>query len=144
MDTADVTTNRTPIVRPAATMITPRAIELFAELERATRARRRAVDCTIGPYGHCQTDKCGACLRWWDAHNLLCTELSLPPWVWPAIPRNPYPPGSAMAREWLPGHEQQELWNLLDQARRGAVVPSSSEKEESPDVEPVAGPGTFT
>jgi hypothetical protein len=51
MDSADgMTTNRTPIRRPLLTAITPRAIELFAELESARRARRRAVDCTISEH----------------------------------------------------------------------------------------------
>jgi hypothetical protein len=136
-------TRRTPLARLPGVQITPRAIELFTEMERATRARRRAVGCTITEYGLCKTDKCGACRRWWDAHNKLCTELALPPWQWPVIPRNPYPPNSAMARDWQPGTEQQALWNLLDKARRGAAA-SPSQEGDHPDVEPVAGPDTFT
>jgi hypothetical protein len=30
----------------------------------------------------------------------------------------PYSPNSANAQAWLPGAEQQQLWNLLDAARR--------------------------
>ena len=37
--------------RPVA-QITPRALDLFAELERTRRARRRAVDCTIASATH--------------------------------------------------------------------------------------------
>ena len=51
MDSDRMTTNRTPIQRPALTMISPRALELFAELELARRARRRAVDCAVSEYG---------------------------------------------------------------------------------------------
>jgi hypothetical protein len=103
-----MTTNRTPIQRPARTVVSPRALELFAELERARRARKRAVDCTI---------------------DALHTELRLKPWQWPCLPRNPYPPGSPTARGWRPGQEQQELWDLLDKARRGAVVRSSRKED---------------
>jgi hypothetical protein len=124
--------------------ITARALELFVESERAARARRRATDCTIGQYGHCMTD-CRACRAWFAAHSKLHFELKLTPWFWPCLPRNPYPPGSPGARDWRPDAEQEQLWGLLDAARRSAVVATApSSKEESPDVEPVAGPGTFT
>jgi hypothetical protein len=118
-----MSTNRTPIARPALTMITPRAIELFSELERSRRARKHAVDCTISEQGLC-TANCRACRLWWDAHAALHTELRLRPWVWPCLPRNPYPPGSPGAREWRPGTEQEELRDLLNAARRAAVAAS--------------------
>jgi hypothetical protein len=115
-----MTTNRTPIQRPALTMITPHAIELFAELERSRRARRHAVDCTISEQGLCKSE-CRACRQWWDLHNELHVELRLKPWQWPCIPKNPYPPGSPGAREWRPGTEQEELRDLLNEARREAA-----------------------
>jgi hypothetical protein len=142
-----MTTNRTPMQRPALTMISPRAIELFAELERARRARRRAVDCTLSEHGLCTTD-CRACRRWFDLHAELHTELRLKPWQWLCLPRNPYPLGSPQARDWRPGAEQAELWELLNEARRAAVAASrrtaaSSREEEDTNGEPVAGEDTL-
>jgi hypothetical protein len=119
-------TKRTPIERRSAVQITPRALELFAESERARRARRRATDCTIGEYGHCTGD-CRACSRWWDLQDELHTELRMELWQWPCIPKNPYPPGSPRARAWRPGTEQKELRDLLDKARRVAAAPSLEE-----------------
>jgi hypothetical protein len=117
MDSDRMTTNRTPIQRPALTMISPRALELFAELELARRARRRAVDCAVSEYGLCTAD-CRACTRWYDLHDELHRELGLRPWQWPCLPRNPYPSGSSAGRNWRPGTEQEALWDLLDAARR--------------------------
>jgi hypothetical protein len=139
-----MTTNRTPIQRPTLTMISPRALELFAELERVRRARRRAADCTIAESGYCTTD-CRACRRWFDLHDELHIELRLRPWQWPCLPRNPYPPGSPKARDWRPGTEPEELWNLLNEVRRAAVAPSSPEGGTPyAEPEPVAGQDTFT
>jgi hypothetical protein len=135
-----MTTNRTPIERPTLTMISPRALELFAELERARRARRRAVDCTISEQGLCTTD-CRACRRWFELHDQLHVVLRLRPWQWPCIPRNPYPPGSPGARDWRPDTEQKELWDILNEARRAAAVASrrtAPPSEEGPHAEPVA------
>jgi hypothetical protein len=132
-------TRRTPIGRRSAVQITRRAIDLFAELERARRARRRAVDCTISERGLCTTD-CRACRRWFDLHDELHIQLGLPPWVWPCLPRNPYPPGSPKAREWRPGPEQKELWDLLNEARAGAPrkrpAVSARKEEEGTNAEP--------
>jgi hypothetical protein len=100
--------------------ITPRALELFVEMERATRARRRADGCSVSTYsGYCTTD-CPACRKWFDLHGELHSELRLRPWVWPCLPHNPSPPGTPAARDWRPNEDQQELWDLLDEARRAA------------------------
>jgi hypothetical protein len=135
-------TRRTPLARRPAVQITPRALELFAELERARRARRHATDCTISEFGLCIAE-CAACERWWDLQDELHIELDLPPWRWPAIPRNPYPPGSPKAREWRAGTEQEELWKLLEEARREAArrrtAPPSEEGQPHAEPEPVAG-----
>jgi len=136
-------TNRTPIARRPAVQITPRALDLFAELERARRARRRAVDCTIAETGYCTTN-CRACRLWFDAHAELHAELRLKLWQWPCLPKNPYPPGSPNARDWHPGTEPQELWNLLNEARQAAVAPSSLKEEGHPNAEPVAVAGEDT
>jgi hypothetical protein len=143
LDSADVTTNRTPIQRPALTMISAQTLKLFAELERARRARSAAVDCTISEYGLCTTD-CRACRRWFDLHDQLHIELRLNPWQWPCLPRNPYPPGSPKARDWRPGTEAAGLWGLLNEAlkeaaRRRTSSEVSKADERDTDVESVTG-----
>jgi hypothetical protein len=113
-------TKRNPIRRPAVQPVSPRALELYAELRRAMRARQRATDCTLSKHGHC-TAECRACEAWWDAHAELCSELRLPPWRWPCIGRNPHPPNSTAARKWRPGSAQKELQEQLETARRAAI-----------------------
>jgi hypothetical protein len=111
-------TRRTPLNRQATgPVITPHAVELFIELERARRARQRATDCTVSKYGHCSAE-CGACELWWAAHGELCSELRLPPWAWPALPRCPFPPNSDAAKTWRPGEQQKKLQDQLEAARR--------------------------
>jgi hypothetical protein len=111
-------TKRTPITRQAMRpQVTPRALALFVELERAQRARKRTVGCTISEHGLCTTD-CRACRRWYDLHAELHTELRLRPWVWPCLGRNPFPPNSPEAQAWRPSIDQQALWDQLDEARR--------------------------
>jgi hypothetical protein len=115
-------TKRTPIARREThPHITPHAVELFGELERARRARRRDIHCTLSQYGRCST-KCPACQTWYELHNQLHVELRLKPWVWPCVPRNPYPPNSPEARAWRSNPEQQELWDQLDAARRAPAL----------------------
>jgi hypothetical protein len=113
-------TKRNPIRRPTVQQISARAVELYGALRRASRARRGAIDCTNAKSGYCTT-KCRACQAWYDAHDVLHTELRLKPWEWPALPRCPFPPGSAAAREWHPGDAQRELQERLEAARRAAI-----------------------
>jgi hypothetical protein len=116
-------TRRIPLGRSPGMQITPKAIELFRELERAHRARKRGPpDCRIGgPQDFC-IGECRACRAWWDAHAALHTELNRELWDWPCLPHCPVPPGTPRAREWHPGRQEQELWNLLDKARRAATA----------------------
>jgi hypothetical protein len=119
-----MTTNRTPLRRPGLPQVSARAIELFEQLERARRARRRSTDCTLsGPQDYC-SGRCRACQQWWDLHDELHRELKLRPWQWPCVPSNPHPPGTKRSRDWDcaagEGDEQQALWDLLDSARRSA------------------------
>jgi hypothetical protein len=110
-------TKRTPIARqPAPSQVTPRALALFTELERAARARN-GDGCSITRHGLCAAD-CPACEAWYDRHAELHVELRLKPWQWPCLPLCPFPPGSAEAREWQPGGEQQALWEMLYAARK--------------------------
>jgi hypothetical protein len=139
-------TRRTPLERRSAVQITPRALELFGELERSRRARKHAVDCTISEQDLCTGD-CRVCQQWWDLHNELHIELRLQPWQWPCIPRNPYPPGSPGAREWRPGTEQQELRDLLNEARQEAArrrAAASAREKEDTYADPVAGEETLS
>jgi hypothetical protein len=117
-DASDMSgTRRTPIARHVVqSSITPRAIAIFTELERAQRARKRTVDCTISEQGLCTTD-CRTCRRRFDLHAELHSELRLKPWAWPCVGRNPFPPNSPEAQACRPGSEQQALWDLLDAAR---------------------------
>jgi hypothetical protein len=112
-------TKRNPIRRPAVQPVSLRALELYAELRRATRARRQATDCTLSKYGLCNAE-CRACEAWWDAHAALHSELKLPPWRWPALPRCPFPPGTPPARKWRPSSAQRELQDQLEAARKAA------------------------
>jgi len=113
-------TRRVPLRRPAVQPVSLHALELYAALRRAARARRRATDCTLTKYGHCTTE-CRACVAWWDAHAALHSELKLPPWAWPALPRCPFPPGSPPARKWRPGGAQRALRDQLEAARKAAI-----------------------
>jgi hypothetical protein len=114
-------TKRIPIARQSALQVSPRAIELFEAMER-TAKQRNARDC-IGDddsdSGYCKSE-CDACDAWYDLHADLHSELGLKPWQWPCLPRNPYSPGSAQARNWRsqPDSEQSQRWRLLDEARR--------------------------
>jgi hypothetical protein len=123
-------TRRTPIARRSTEpQITPTAIELFKQIERAGRARKKTVGCTIAETsGYC-TAECRACRQWYDLHTELHAELRFKPWVWPCLPRNPYPPNSAAAAAWRPGSDQQALWDQLDAARRAQPT------KEHPHVE---------
>jgi hypothetical protein len=113
-------TKRTPIARQPTLRPSPRAIELFEQLERARR-RRRAATCIVSdsPAGYCSSE-CAACRTWYDLNDKLHEELGLKPWVWLCVPRNPYPPGTAASRNWRPDPdgEEQARWLLLDEARR--------------------------
>jgi hypothetical protein len=141
-----MTTNRVPINRPAQAMVSPRAIELFVELERARRARKHADDCVVSEFGLCEAE-CAACERWWTAHNELHDELRLDPWLWPAVPRNPYPVGSPGAREWRPDADAKALWDRLKAAHRAATATRRTASlpldEEDTNAEPIAGEGTL-
>jgi hypothetical protein len=131
-------TKRTPLERRSATQITPKAIELFRATERAKRARRRAIDCRISEQGCCSAvSECRACRAWWDAHAKLAEELQTPLWRWPAIPRNPFAPGSADARRWRPDQHQKELYDLLDAARRAAAATKRADHSINEPVSPV-------
>ena len=63
---AGMTTNRTPIARPVLTMISPRAVALFAAMGR--------LHCTCPPPSPTR-ELCPGCDRWWDLQAELVDEL---------------------------------------------------------------------
>ena len=74
-----MTTNRTPIQRPALTMITPRAIDLYITMGRLRCTCPSPKPVTQGP--------CSGCARWYDLHDDLHRELGCQPWEWPCVAR---------------------------------------------------------
>ena len=114
-------TKRIPIARQPSLQISPRALDLFAQLKQA-QARRRGASCIMGdsPAGYCSAS-CAACRTWFDLDDALHTELGLKPWQ-QCLPRNPYPPGSTASRNWRPDPDSEvaALWRLLDAAHRSA------------------------
>jgi hypothetical protein len=110
-------TKRTPIARqPMPQQITPRAIALFTQLERARRARKHA-DCIDTKQGLC-SGECAVCELWYDLHDQIHRELRFRPWQWPCLPFNPYPPNSPGWMAWRPGGARQALYEVLHEARR--------------------------
>ena len=122
-------TRRTPIIRRGTPQISPRALKLFEQAEKA-RLKRRGAACAVGPYGHCSLE-CAACRDWSNAHNELHKELGLRPWEWPCLPINPFPPGSINSRDWQPEGEELLLWQTLEKARRAALAVSAGAPEAS-------------
>jgi hypothetical protein len=72
-------TTRTPIIRfPKAPHITPRAVDLFARMQRCF--------CTCEPdRDWVHLGRCSGCERWWSLHNELSNELQCRPWESPCI-----------------------------------------------------------
>jgi hypothetical protein len=125
-------TRRVPLARQVAgPIITPKAIEIYAELQRVARARRRATDCTISKFSKCSG--CRTCETWWDLQDALHRELGLPVWIWPCVPRNPYPPGSLEARAWRPSPTQQKTSGSACGRAAGGAQLSRRKKEKPPD-----------
>jgi hypothetical protein len=133
-----MTTNRTPIQRPALTMITPRAVELYESMG--------ALRCTCLPPPRPPTrGPCPGCAKWYDLHDQLHRELAARPWEWPIVARrSPKRAGSTAWNETIAGTMAQ-----LDEAVRrrraaAAALPSAGTEQEDTNAEPVAGQDTFT
>jgi hypothetical protein len=72
-------TRRSPLVRQSTVQITPRAIELYAEMSRL---------CCSCPSPKPPTQEpCPGCARWYDLHADLHVELRRKPWEWPCVAR---------------------------------------------------------
>jgi len=122
-----MTTNRTPIQRPAATPITDRALDLFEAMGR--------LKCSCPPPRPLAGEPCPGCRQWFDLHDLLHTELKLKPWQWPCVSRR----GPKHAGDTCWNDEISARMKMLSnaaKARRTNVGPkgTTSEKEGSTDV----------
>ena len=119
-------TKRTPIIRRATQpQVTGPALALFAATEK-TRRQRRGAACVVNLHGLCSME-CAPCQAWAHAHSELHRELGLRPWVWPALPFNPHPPGTPAAQAWEPSGSELELWQTLERARRAALAATVDE-----------------
>jgi hypothetical protein len=77
-------TKRTARRAESRTKVTPRAVELFQQMEALPFCT-----CVWGPRYYDQVE-CVSCARWWDYQNELYDELKLTPAQYPAIN---HPPG---------------------------------------------------
>jgi hypothetical protein len=126
-----MTTNRTPIQRPSQTMITNRALDLYAAMGKLR------CTCPPPPPAYWKRKPCPGCERWFDLDATLHTELGLRPWQCPATARQgPRRAGSTYTNE-----EIAARMKALQQAaaRRAATL-----QGRTPDAEPVTGQDTFT
>jgi hypothetical protein len=113
-----MTTNRTPIQRPALTMISPRAVDLFEAMGRLRCTCPSPKPPTQGP--------CPGCLQWYDLHAELHDELRCEPWEWPCISRlSPKHAGSPTMSESAPA-----LMALLKQAAKARRTESSKSNDQ--------------
>src|SRR6516225_7698800 len=105
-----MSTTRRPISRPLRVGITPKALDAF----------RKMVDvedkCTCPPIDWegkywKRPPNCQACETWWQQNSILCDELRLKPWEWPAVQhfsaRSPYSEGCEADKRWRPNLEAQ-------------------------------------
>lgn len=117
-----MTTNRTPIQRPALTTITARALDLYEAMGK--------LRCTCPPPSP-ERSLCPGCRDWHDLHDALHSELGCAPWEWPCVARQrPKRAGSPAWNEDIAAR----MTLLKDAARRHTAPPS----EEGPHAEPVA------
>jgi hypothetical protein len=80
-------TNRTPRQAQVKTKVTPRAVELFRQMQTLP-------SCTCcAP----RVRRCQSCDMWWDLHRELNAELNLAPWEFPAVNLHR---GLAYASDW--------------------------------------------
>jgi hypothetical protein len=96
-----VSTNRTPIRRPATAQITPTALEAFRKL------RQCEAQCSGPPV--CEPfRRCAACDEWWTQQGIIHRELGLRPWE-TAVEY----PGMA---EWEPNEAACARWRAFEEA----------------------------
>jgi hypothetical protein len=121
---------RTPRGGDRRVPITEAALKAFSTMLRLERK------CTCPPYKYGQHNpQCRACERWWDAHQILFTELQCKPWEWPCIEA---PVGDEPASSWkrLARHRYRVLAAALRarrQARHAARRPVQPEPAREPE-----------
>jgi hypothetical protein len=132
-------TRRVPIARRSAAQITPAALEAFR------RIRLLETQCACSPVdwegAYWKHEPCPACDEWWVQQGIICRELALKPWHWPAVEDpemdNPYPEGSFAAAEWRPNAAACALWRVFDEAasepRRGRRKRAHRSRAEAPE-----------
>jgi hypothetical protein len=74
-----MTTNRIPVQRPAQTMISHRALDLFIAMGKLCCSCPSPKPVTQSP--------CRGCDRWYDLHDELHRELGCKLWDWPCVAR---------------------------------------------------------
>jgi hypothetical protein len=71
-----------------------------------------------------EREQCEACKQWLDLNPILCAELLLPPWDFPAYchpdAKAPYPEGSPAAKSWKPDPDAVERFHMLQAASLAA------------------------
>ena len=110
--------------------ITPRAIELYAEMGR--------LRCSCPSPKPPTQDPCPGCAHWYDLHAELHVELRRKPWEWPCVPRqSPRGAGSHCWNEDIAAR----MTALNEAVRRRAAAPRA--EEDDTYAEPT-GEDTFT
>ena len=71
-----MTTKRTPIGHPPRDRYTPAALEAFRKMVVLENK------CTCTDDGE---EPCAVCDQWWAQNSILCNELWLKPWQFPAV-----------------------------------------------------------
>jgi hypothetical protein len=131
-----MTTNRTPIQRPALTMISPRAVELFEAMGK--------LRCTCAPRDwngkYWKHQQCAGCARWYDFHDELHRELGCEPWQWPCVSRQ----GRKRAGSPCWNDEIAARMAMLDEAVRRRTAVSARKEEESTHADPAGQDATST
>jgi hypothetical protein len=115
VDTAIMSTKRTPLTRPLQHPISDTALRAFRHMRGLERQCRCPPRDWNGEYW--KHEQCKACGEWWEQHSILHDALQLRPWQWPAIENPaatcPYPAGSPAAERWKPNREAQARWRAL-------------------------------
>jgi len=123
-----MTTNRTPIERPALTMISSRAIDLYVAMGKLR------CTCAPPPPEYWKHKMCPGCARWYGLQADLHEELRCEPWQWPCVARqSPKRAGSTCWNEDI----ATRMAMLREAARARRTSSSSPPLEEGSIAEPV-------
>jgi len=98
-------TKRTPVTRTPISPITPRMVELFDAMRRATGERRDRLHCDLFD-------------TYMDALMPHPRPYEWPVCVDPRTDTNPYPPGTPAHASWQPDLRARRMWEMLADASR--------------------------